>query len=99
MADSSAWQPVPMQRGEDGWSLSCIFPETARSEYTFIVNGQQVLDPLNPYWVPGPFGPHSECRMPGYVAPPPIEPPQEGFLERMKLGDRMLDLYVPPIVE
>jgi len=45
----------------------------ARVEYLIATQGHEDLDPLNPTRVDGFAEPHSEVRMPGYVAPPEIQ--------------------------
>ncbi|MCE2496440.1 MAG: hypothetical protein J4F31_07690 [Flavobacteriales bacterium] len=45
------------------------FEPTARLDYKLVVNGNWVLDPLNPHTAPGGFGSNSELAMPLYVQP------------------------------
>jgi enterochelin esterase-like enzyme len=99
MADCTDWQPVPMEREDGSWFLEVEFPPDARTEYLFVVNGQGVLDPLNPYSGPGGFGPRSECRMPEYVPPHDFAPPADGHLEDVTLAGRNVRVYVPERVE
>lgn len=95
VADSTAFRPVPMERNGSGWVLSRTYPSDARDEYLFVVDGNWILDPLNPLRGTSPFGPHSECRMPGYSIPRPVEPPVDGSLEHRTLAGREVDVYVP----
>ena len=55
----------------DLWYRSEKYAPDARLDYKYVVDGNWILDPKNPYTVSGGFGPNSELRMPGY------EPPQE----------------------
>jgi enterochelin esterase family protein len=88
-----------MERDDGGWVLTRSYPLDARDEYCYIVDGRWILDPLNPFQGPGGFGPRSECRMPAYRPPRPMEPPVDGRMERCRLGGRLVDVYVPAQVE
>ncbi|MFH0883628.1 MAG: hypothetical protein V2A56_11625 [bacterium] len=55
--------------GTDFWYANRIYEADARLDYKLVVNGNWILDPLNPYQMPGGFGPNSELRMPAYVFP------------------------------
>lgn len=73
--DMNNWNDTqsPMQRlsTTDLWYRSERYASDARLDYKFVVNGNWILDPRNPYTVSGGFGPNSELRMPGY------DPPEE----------------------
>ena len=51
------------------WMRTYTFPEAARIDYKFIVDGNWILDPVNPHQQWGGFGPNSELRMPAWVFP------------------------------
>lgn len=99
VGDSTDNRPVAMERIAKDWVLTRSYPFDARDEYCFIVDGQWVLDPLNPLQGPGAFGPRSECCMPAYRPPRPIEAPVDGRVEQLKLAGRSLDVYVPAQVK
>lgn len=94
-ADSTQGRALPMKRAGDLWVLSREYPRDARDEYLFEVDGEPILDPSNPLRAPGGFGPRSECRMPGYTAPRPVELPVDGKMERRHWAGRDVDVYVP----
>jgi len=93
--DSTDWRPITMERNGPGWTLTRAYPENARDEYMFVVDGRWLLDPLNPLRGPGAFGPKSICPMPGYELPRPIELPVDGKMERCIIAGRAIDVYVP----
>lgn len=73
--DMNGWSDTqsPMQRlsTTDLWYRSERYASDARLDYKYVVNGNWILDPRNPYTVSGGFGPNSELRMPAY------DPPEE----------------------
>lgn len=81
--------------GSDLWFWRNAFEPAARLDYRIVVdNGQAILDPLNPETVPGPTGPNSEFRMPGYEAPPEFdvvgEPVPAGMITSHTLDSTLL---------
>lgn len=53
------------------WFWEDSFPPDARLDYKIILNGSDwILDPANPFYQWGGFGPNSELRMPEYQVPP-----------------------------
>jgi enterochelin esterase family protein len=93
-SDSTGWRPEPMSHVDGVWSLTRTYPLDARDEYMLVVDGNWILDPLNPRRGPSPFGAHSECPMPGYRVRP-IDLPKDGKMERWVMGDRIIEAYVP----
>jgi len=76
--DFSAWNPsnafMTNIGGTDFWFKTYVFENNARMDYKFVYDGSQwILDPNNPYTIPGGYGNNSELRMPMYVAPIEIE--------------------------
>lgn len=73
--DMNNWSDTrsPLQRlsTTDLWYRSERYASDARLDYKYVVSGNWILDPRNPYTVSGGYGPNSELRMPGY------EPPEE----------------------
>ncbi|MEL7364030.1 MAG: hypothetical protein AAFN13_18285, partial [Bacteroidota bacterium] len=54
----------------DMWRLVTSFPDDARLDYKFVLNGSNwILDPANPHQQWGGFGPNSELRMPAWMLP------------------------------
>ncbi len=88
-----------MDRAGDEWSVTREYPSDARDEYLFVVDGEAQLDPRNPHRGPGAFGPRSACHLPDYRRPAPIELPVDGKMERRWLAGRMVDVYVPALVQ
>jgi enterochelin esterase family protein len=112
LGDMNNWdveQAPPMMRldGTDLWYWRSTFEPDARLDYRIVVDSREaVLDPLNPNTVPGPQGPNSELRMPGYQQPPELQPPDlpvpsgtvsSHTLESQLLGQtRTFQVYEPP---
>jgi len=80
-------------------------PLDARTDYKFIVNGNWILDPLNPRTVTGGFGPNSELVMPAFIDPPEIQPDSSleagvilttNFTSQIMGNTRTLHIYLPP---
>jgi enterochelin esterase family protein len=73
--DFNGWDSTPDWLGKrvgqsDLWTQRRSFLEGARLDYKIVENGGDwLLDPLNPFQQLGGYGPNSELRMPGYVAP------------------------------
>lgn len=88
------------------WYRSYSFENDARLDYKFVINGSNwILDPRNPFRVPGGFGDNSELRMLAYVPSPEIEYYPEiphGSIEvssfnSTNLGNsRQIKIYLPP---
>ena len=73
--DFTNWSPaMPMTSviGTNFYYSSAHYERDARLDYKFIIDGNWILDPKNPYTCTGGFGPNSELRMPAYVVPPEI---------------------------
>lgn len=75
--DVNDWMPnvSPMTNihATNLWYLTQTYQPDARLEYKIVINGSDwVLDPRNPNQIMEGFGPNSELRMPGYVAPTEI---------------------------
>ncbi len=68
--------------GDGGWQLDLHRPPVQRFEYRLRMRSGDSdvvdVDPTNPLQVPGPFGPRSEIRFPGYLMPQWIDTPQRG---------------------
>ncbi len=69
--DHNGWNGSAMTKltGTNLWYQSLEFENDARIDYKLVINGNWILDPLNPNTIPGGFGPNSELAMPGYVQP------------------------------
>ncbi len=71
--DFNGWQPSSSNfakiEGTDLYYSTYKFTETARLDYKLIVNENWILDPNNPNYCYGGFGPNSELAMPKYVKP------------------------------
>ncbi len=73
--DFTGWNPsMPMTgvTGTNFYYTAAHYESDARLDYKFIIDGNWILDPKNPYTCTGGFGPNSELRMPSYVFPPEI---------------------------
>lgn len=88
------------------WWYRASFEPTARLDYLLEVDGQRLLDPLNPRTAPGSVGSVSELAMPGYELPPELRDsadtyPRGGITEHI-LDSQALDqrrtvfVYNPP---
>ena len=53
--DFSEWQPRPLRRRVDGYSLSLALPP-GTYQYKFIVDGAWIIDPDNNQWALSPIG-------------------------------------------
>ena len=105
--DHTSWGPSAMSAlsTTDLWYLTEDFPDNARVDYKVIVDGDWILDPLNPFEVWGGFGPNSELAMPGYIQPweinfnPGIE---HGTIEEFDImstnlnAEHSIQVYLPP---
>jgi enterochelin esterase family protein len=90
--------------GTDFHYLGKHFEPDARLDYKFIVDGEWIIDPLNPHVCAGGFGLNSEVRMPQYVPSPDIEPLASetgGVLQTLTVksralsSSRELQIYLP----
>ena len=54
--DFSNWQPVPMERQEDGLFVRVVATPKTDFEYKFIVDGEWIPDPDNPYIIGNAYG-------------------------------------------
>ncbi len=75
--DANGWtaSAFPMTRlsTTNLWYYARTFESSARLDYKFVVDGNWILDPRNPFTVSGGFGPNSELRMPAYIPAPEIQ--------------------------
>lgn len=106
--DFTNWQAGPhlVQLGKsDIFALSLTFPDSARLDYKFIVDGQWILDPSNPRQMMGGFGPNSELRMSRYTPAPELEARPEvargkldtlNFSSEILQNTRTMQIYLPP---
>ncbi|MEA3314123.1 MAG: alpha/beta hydrolase-fold protein [Caldisericota bacterium] len=70
IGDFNSWQKEPLfQVKENEWAITKQFPSNARFDYKFIVNEEEILDPLNPNKTEGGFGFNSELQMPHFHYP------------------------------
>ena len=68
--DFNNWQKERMRRkGETEWEIIKTFPLNARFDYKFVVDGEEIIDPDNPFTNEGGFGFNSELRMPNFHYP------------------------------
>lgn len=80
------------------------FESDARLDYKFVVDGNWILDPLNPHTCSGGYGPNSELSMPGYIQPPEIETytiphglvSATSFTDTTQGRTRTVKVYTPP---
>jgi len=106
--DFNGWSPTVTHlyrlAGTNFYYRGLNFENDARLDYKFVVDGNWILDPLNPHTITGGFGPNSELAMPGYVQPPEIQtyPIPHGALETFTFTDdlqgrsRQVWVYLPP---
>ncbi len=91
--------------GTDIWMLKTSFPKNARVDYKVTIDGDWILDPVNPIVQWSGFGPNSELQMPKWK-PEPLEEriPEapKGNLSEYKLiessnleYDVQYQLYIP----
>jgi len=106
--DFTNWQPGPhlIQLGKsDIFALSLTFPDSARLDYKFMVDGQWMLDSSNARQMVGDDGPNSELRMPRYRPAPELDIRPEtprGKLDTLTITSKALNntstiqVYLPP---
>ena len=75
--DFTGWDPtnqdfIPLS-GTNLFYAAYQFENDARLDYKLVVNGNWMLDPLNPSTCSGGYGPNSELSMAGYIQPPEIQ--------------------------
>ncbi|MCX6247835.1 MAG: alpha/beta hydrolase-fold protein [Bacteroidetes bacterium] len=73
--DFTGWNPTLVMTGITGTNFfyaPAHYEQDARLDYKFVIDGNWILDPKNPYTCTGGYGPNSELRMPAYVLPPEI---------------------------
>ncbi|MBC8375838.1 MAG: hypothetical protein H8E26_07310 [FCB group bacterium] len=75
--DFTGWDPtnqdfIPLS-GTNLFYAAYQFENDARLDYKLVVNGNWILDPLNPSTCSGGYGPNSELSMAAYIQPPEIE--------------------------
>ena len=75
--DFSDWNPNDQNfnhlSGTNLYYAAYEFENDARLDYKLVVDGNWILDPLNPHRCSGGYGPNSELAMSGYIQPPEIE--------------------------
>jgi len=94
--DMNGWSTssTPLERlaGTDLHVLELAVVDGARLDYKLVVGGTEwTLDPWNPRTMTGGYGPNSELRTPGYVAPAEVEPGPStvnGRWEELKVESR-----------
>lgn len=107
VGDFTGWKSGGYSFGEiakDQWQTRLNFPQTARVEYKFIVDGKWILDPLNPNKVDnGVGGENSFFTMPDYKATnwdkeltfSPKFTQEEFEIDSKIFGKRIVKTYVP----
>mgnify|MGYP002629695750 FL=1 len=106
--DFTGWDPTGQNMnnlsGTNLYYIGYQFENDARLDYKLVVNGNWILDPLNPNTCSGGYGPNSELSMAGYVQPPEIETYviPHGSLFSTTFSDttqgrtRHIKIYTPP---
>ncbi len=106
--DFSGWDPGNQYfnhlSGTNLYYKAYQFENDARLDYKLIINGNWILDPLNPRTCSGGYGPNSELSMSGYIQPPEIESytiPHGSvisttFQDTTQGRARPVNLYTPP---
>ncbi len=107
--DFSFWSPdghaLSNLQGTDFWYSTQKYEANARLDYKVIVNGNWILDPLNPNQILGGFGPNSELAMPNYIQPWEIHDLDNvghGRLETFSINSTIMNasytihVYLPP---
>jgi len=106
--DFSGWEPTHQSfnylSGTNLYYAGYHFESDARLDYKLIVNGNWILDPLNPHTCSGGYGPNSELSMPAYQQPPEIESYSipHGTMSSTSFSDstqgrtRLVQVYTPP---
>ncbi len=106
--DFCGWDPTNQDfnhlSGTSLYYAAYQFENDARLDYKFVVDGNWILDPLNPHTCSGGFGPNSELSMPAYIQPPEIESYAipHGSLFSSTFSDttqgrtRSVKIYTPP---
>ncbi len=105
--DATGWSKGVKMKKAGSTSLFYLeqtYPEDARLDYKFVVDGRWILDPLNPYKCLGGFGPNSELRMPKFKFSWWVTetPSRTGTLQDVKMRSdvlnetRKITLYLPP---
>jgi enterochelin esterase family protein len=70
VGDFNNWKKEPLfQIKENEWAITKEFPLNARFDYKFVVDKEELLDPLNPNKTEGGFGFSSELHMPRFHYP------------------------------
>lgn len=106
--DFTGWDPANQGFNHlDGTNLfyrAYDFESDARLDYKFVVNGNWILDPLNPMTTSGGFGPNSELSMLSYIQPPEIQSydiphgtvTYHNFSDSTQGRTRAVRVYTPP---
>ena len=106
--DFCDWDPATQNlthlNGTNLYYRGYQFEADARLDYKLVVNGNWILDPLNPNTCSGGFGPNSELSMSAYIQPPEIEAytiPHGNLLsttfsDTTQNRTRTLKIYTPP---
>ncbi|MCS6989442.1 MAG: alpha/beta hydrolase-fold protein [Chloroherpetonaceae bacterium] len=106
--DFNAWGHARSidSRGErvgksDIWILERELPRNARIDYKIVVDGQWMLDPMNPHQCKSGFGKSSELRMPDYEFPTetlPRDDVAKGTLHHFTIQSKHLGYDVEYVV-
>ncbi len=106
--DFTGWAPSVAMTGINGTNffyLTLHFEADARLEYKFVIDGNWILDPKNPYTFTGGTGVNSEFKMPAYVVSPEISWVQDiphgivhdtSFFSKELKNTRPVKIYLPP---
>jgi enterochelin esterase-like enzyme len=114
IGDFNSWnreKPIELkQAAPQVWTAALDFPLDAYIEYTFLRNGEHIVDPLNPRRVPNGLGDHPHFfSMPEAVATT-LHKPLKGFprgkvtrhvitADAIAAGKRTVHLFQPPAAE
>ena len=106
--DFCGWDPTGQTfihlTGTNLYYRSQNFETDARLDYKLVVNGNWILDPLNPHTCSGGFGPNSELSMLEYIQPPEIQNydiphgsiTNHSFSDTTQGRTRSVKVYTPP---
>lgn len=106
--DFTGWDPANQQlsnlSGTNLYFRGYDFELDARLDYKLVVNGNWILDPLNPQTASGGYGPNSELSMSDYIQPPEIQSENiphgnisyHSFSDTTQGRTRGINVYTPP---
>ncbi len=78
-----------------------IVPPDARVDYKLVVDGREILDPMNPRTAPSGFGDHSELRMPRFTSDRSLRERtgvQKGSLDTLQFVSRNPGIRPRPVL-